>query len=151
MASVEAALQLIASLHWLAIEQYTLQASHLGRWGYPKLAAHAAADAEEEREHLLKVLERLEYYDIEPTCDHERAEWPRHDVEGMLAANYALEVKVMEAERGCVLVARDAGDELTALVFADLLAGSEKSVKEIEAERRIIDQIGLDNYLANKV
>lgn len=151
VASVEAALQLIAGLHWQAIEQYAIQAAHFARWGYSKLAADAAADAAEEREHLAKVAERLEFYDVQATCEHDRPEWPRHDYEGILAANLALETRVMEAERGCILVARGAGDELTALVFAELLAGSEESVKKIEAAMRQIDQIGLDNYLADKV
>lgn len=151
VASVEAALQLAASLHWLAIEQYTLQAVHFARWGYSKLAAEAAADAQEEREHLAKVAERLEFYDVQATCDHEKPSWPRHDYEGILSANLALETKVMEAERGCILVARAAGDELSALVLTELLAGSEEAVKKIEAARRLIEQIGLDNYLADKV
>ena len=151
VASVEAALQLSASLHWLAIETYTTQAEHFDRWGYSKLAEAARADAKEERGHLKAVLARLEYYDVQPTCDHGHPSWPRHDYEGILDANLALESAAAEAERGNILVARDSGDELSALVFADLLAGSEQSIKEIEATQRVIEQIGLDNYLANKV
>ncbi len=151
VASVEAALQLSVSLHWLAVEQYTVQAEHLARWGYSKLAEEAREDAEEERGHLRKLLSRLEFYDIEPTCDHDHAEWPRHDYEGILASNYALEVKSMMAERGNVMVARSAGDELTAIVFAEILAGSEASVRNIEGTMRVIEQIGIDNFLADKV
>ena len=65
VASVEAALQLSVSLHWLAVEQYTVQAEHLARWGYSKLAEDAREDAEEERGHLRKLLARLEFYDID--------------------------------------------------------------------------------------
>lgn len=151
VASVEAALQLSAKLHWLAIQQYAAQAEHFGRWGYSKLAEAARGDADEEREHLQKVMERLEFYDIQPTYDHDQPNWPRHDYEGILASNYALETSAMVAERANILVARQAGDELSALVFADLLAGSEASVREIEAAQRVIEQIGIDNYLANKV
>lgn len=149
--SVEAALQLSAGLHWLAIEQYAAQAAHFKRWGYPKLAEEAEADAEEERGHLDAVLGRLEFYDISPSYEHDKPEWPRHDYEGILAANYTLELKAMNAERGNVIVARGAGDELSALVFADLLAGSEEAVAKIEATRKKIDQIGLDNYLSAKI
>lgn len=151
VASVEAALQLVVGLHWLAIEQYATQAAHFARWGYSKLAEQAQEDAEEEREHLDKAMQRLEFYDIAPMCDHEHSNWPRHDYEGILASNYALETKVMEAERACILVARGVGDEMTALVFAELLAGSEASVRGIEATQRQIEQIGLDNFLADKV
>lgn len=151
VSNVEAALQLSASLHWLAIETYSMQAEHFDRWGYPKLAEAARADAEEERSHLHLVAERLEFYDVQPTTDHDKPDWPRHDFEGILASNLALEEKVMYVERANVIVARNCGDEVSAKVFAELLAGSEQSVKEIEATKRLIEVIGLDNYLANKV
>ncbi len=149
--SVEAALQVSARLHWLAIAQYTSQAEHFDRWGYSKLAAAAREEAEDERGHLRAVMSRLEFYDIQPTTEHDQPNWPRHDFEGILASNYALEAAAMVTERGNVLVARAAGDELSAAVFAQLLAGSEESVARIEADRRLIEQIGLDNFLANKV
>ena len=148
---VIAALQLSRSLHLTAIEQYQDQAVHFLRWGYSKLAAEAEADVEEERGHLKAITARLEFYDVEPECGHEEAEWPRHDYEGILDANYALESGAMNVERSNVIVARHAGDELTAGIFASILAGSEASVSANEAAKKQIEQIGLDNYLANKV
>jgi bacterioferritin len=149
--TVEAALQLSRGLHLTAIEQYQAQSEHFRRWGYKKLAEVADADVEEERGHLKLVTERLEYYDIAPGYEHSAPEWPRHDYEGILDANYALESGAMYAERANIRVARDAGDELTAKIFAKLLKGSEASVSEIEATKKLIEVIGLDNFLANKV
>jgi bacterioferritin len=149
--SVIDALQRAASLHLTAIENYQAQQAHFDRWGYPKLAEQAAADAEEERGHVREVLGRLEYYDAQATYDHAAPSWPRHDYEGILAANMALEEMAAAAEKAGVLACRAVGDERSALVFADLLEGSEKSIKEIEATQRVIEQIGLDNYLSTKV
>lgn len=145
------ALHLSRRLHLTAIEQYQDQAVHFRRWGYSKLATEAEADVEEEREHLKVITARLEYYDVGCECSHESPEWPRHDYEGILDANYALESGAMNAERANVIVARNAGDEITAGIFASILAGSEASVSAIEATKKQIEQIGLDNYLANKV
>lgn len=145
------ALHLSRRLHLTAIEQYQDQAVHFRRWGYTKLADAFDADVEEERGHLKLVTERLEYYDIEPECGHEDSEWPRHDYEGVLDANYALEYGAMNVERANIIVARNAGDEITAKIFVKLLKGSEASVSDIEATKKQIEQIGLDNYLANKV
>ncbi len=144
-------LQAAAALHLTAIENYQAQAEHLDRWGYGKLAAACREDAEEERGHLRDVLARLEFYDAETPYAHEQPDWPRHDYEGILAANLALESAAMEVERAAVVACRAVGDELSALVFAKLLAGSEASVAEIEAVQKVIEQIGLDNYLANQV
>lgn len=148
---VENALQLSMRLHLTAIENYQTQSAHFERWGYPKLAAAKQEEADEEREHLGKILARLEYFDIEPQCDHDRPAWPRHDFEGILAANLELETAAAKAERANVLACRAVGDEQSALVFASLLEGSEASIAEIEAEMKVIEQIGLDNFLANKV
>lgn len=145
------ALQASVRLHLLAIETYQSQAEHFGRWGYSKLAAKYRADVSEEREHLAKVMARLEYYDEQPAYDHDEPNWPRHDFEGIVTSNLELESTAAKVERANILVSRAAGDEISALVFADLLEGSEASVAELEAVQKVLDQIGTDNYLANQV
>lgn len=145
------ALQASVRLHLTAIENYQAQAEHLDRWGYGKLADAARGEAEEERRHLHEVQARLEFYDVQPTYDHDQPDWPRHDFEGILAANLALESAAAEVERGNVLACRAVGDELSAKIFAELLAGSEEAMAAIEATQRVIEQIGVDNYLANQV
>lgn len=145
------ALQASVRLHMTAIETYQSQAEHLDRWGYGKLAAAYRGDVDEERGHLSKVQTRLEYYDVQPAFDHDQPDWPRHDFEGILAANLSLESNAAEVERANVLACRAVGDELSAEIFSELLEGSEASVAEIEATQRVIEQIGLDNYLANQV
>jgi bacterioferritin len=148
---VVASLQFAVSLHLTAIENYQTQSAHFGRWGYSKLAAQYAEDAEEERGHLDALLKRLEYYDVQPTYNHEQPSWPRHDFEGILASNYDLEAETANAERAAILACRNVGDEQSALVFAANLAGSEESIAAIEATQKVLEQIGLDNYLANQV
>lgn len=148
---VVASLQAVVSLHLTAIEHYQTLSAHFGRWGYSKLAAKYREDAEEERGHLSSLLERLEYYDVQPTYQHEQPSWPRHDVEGIIASNYDLEVAAANAEKAGIIACRKVGDERSALVFAEILAGSEESIASIEATQKILEQIGLDNYLANQV
>lgn len=145
------ALQASVGLHLTAIEHYQSLAEHFDRWGYGKLAVAYREDAEEERGHLREVLARLEYYDTQATHEHEPPDWPRHDYEGILAANLALETAAAEVERANVLACRAVGDEISALVFASLLEGSDSSIAKIEATQKVIEQIGVDNYLANQV
>jgi bacterioferritin len=148
---VVASLQLGVSLHLTAVEHYQTLAAHFGRWGYSKLAAKYAADAAEEREHLDALLKRLEYYDVQPKYEHDQPSWPRHDFEGILASNYDLETATANAERAAVLACRRVGDEVSAQVFAANLAGSDASIAAIEATQKVLEQIGLDNYLADQV
>lgn len=145
------ALQASLALHLQAIEHYQTLSEHLGRWGYAKLAAKYAEDVEEERGHLKSVLARLEYFDVQATYDHEQPDWPRHDYEGILASNLAIESSAAEVERGNITACRNVGDEQSALVFVGLLEGSEASIRDIEAAQKVIEQIGLDNYLSLQV
>lgn len=145
------ALQSSIRLHWTAVENYETQGLHLARWGYHALGKRFLADAEEERGHLRNVIDRAEYFDAAPSFVHQFPTWPRHDVPGILSYNLELERKAAEVERANVLAARSVGDELSAGVFASLLEGSEASIREIEADLRVIDAIGLDNWLANLV
>lgn len=149
--AVVEALQASVRLHLTAIEHYQAISEHFGRWGYAKLAHKYAEDVTEERDHLKKCLARLEFYDVQPTYEHDRPEWPRHDFEGILAANLSLEIAAAQVERANILTCRNVGDEISALIFADLLEGSEGSIGEIEAAQKVIEQIGLDNYLSVQV
>mgnify|MGYP006282419079 CR=1 FL=1 len=149
--SVVDALQASVALHLTAVEHYATLAEHLDRWGYSKLGEKYRADADEERGHLKSCVDRLEFYDVAPVLTHPAPSWPRHDYAGILEANLTLERTAATVERSNVVATRAVGDELSALVFADLLSGSEESIQEIEAAQTVIGQIGLDNYLANQV
>lgn len=145
------ALQASIRLHWTAVENYASQAEHFARWGYGKLAERFRADAEEERGHLVALMARLEFFDAAPSFVHQFPTWPRHDVLGILAYDLDLERKAAEVERANVTAARSFGDEITAGIFAGLLKDSEESIQKIEADQRVIETIGLDNWLPNFV
>jgi bacterioferritin (cytochrome b1) len=96
------------------------------------------------------VVERLEFFDAQPTYEFEQPIWPRHDFEGILEVNYTFDQTAANAERSGYTLCMELGDAVTSKLFTKLLKGSEKGLAEIEATRLVIDQIGLDNYLANQ-
>jgi len=77
----------------------------------------------------------------------------RDSVPEFLAAALDLERSAAEAERAGIVTARAAGDEGTAAILVQLLAGSEASILEIEGDLSLLadDQVGLDNWLANQI
>jgi bacterioferritin (cytochrome b1) len=144
-------LQASIRLHWTAVENYLSQGEHFARWGYGLLAERFRGDAEEERGHLVALMARLEYFDAAPSFVHQFPTWPRHDVPGILAYNLELERKAAEVERANVIAARAYGCETTAGIFAALLKDSEESIERIEADQKLIEAIGLENWLANHI
>ena len=145
------ALQASLALHWSQAEMYDLQSSHLTRWGYAKLGETWAAYASEERGHIKTLSERLEFFDVQPSPTHGEPELPRHDFEAILDSNYDADVQAAEVERAGYMTCDAVGDSVSAKIFTKLRRGSEDSMAGIEAIRKVIEQIGLDNYLANQV
>lgn len=144
-------LQKDLSLHWGAAEAYQLIGEHLARWGYGKLGDKYSADAEEERGHIAKLVGRLEFFDAPPGVDHVTPAFPRRDFVGILDVAYRIENEAAACERAGYAVSLSNGDPVSASLFLELLDDSEDSIREIEATRLVIEQVGLDNFLANQI
>ena len=55
------------------------------------------------------------------------------------------------AERATIVAARSAGDEITANIMIPLLQGSEDGIILYEGFLKLIEQMGLDNFLSIQV
>lgn len=144
------ALRASLRLHWQAIEFYSAYAAWIAPQ-YAKLGERYAADAEEERGHARLCMDRLRFFGEPAVFDHADPTVPTEGFEAFLTEALALETAAAELEEKNVALARGENDERSALVFAELLAGSEASILEIEATRQTLAEIGLDNYLANLI
>jgi bacterioferritin (cytochrome b1) len=143
-------LQASLKLHLAQGEAYRSQSEHFTRWGYPALGKKWCEYADEELTHAKMLMARLEFFDASPDLEHSVAEWPRHDFEGILVSNYEGDEAAAAAERSGLATCMGAGDIVTSKIFTTLLRGSEDSMAAIEAIQKVIEQIGVDNYLANQ-
>ena len=55
------------------------------------------------------------------------------------------------AERATITAARSVGDEMTASIMIPLLQGSEDGIKLYESYLKLIEQMGIDNFLTLQV
>lgn len=140
-----------ALLHIQAIEVYSEQAVHLREWGYAKLAAKCEEDAKEEREHLDRIVARLEFLDEPVGQSAVTLAWPRHSITGLITSNLTLERSSAESEREGITVSVEGKDEGTAEVFRENLKGSEQGVQFWKAQAKILNTIGEANYLAAQI
>lgn len=140
------------NIHWQQTTALTAQAIHLERWGYKKLAAVIKEDAEEEHQHAAVNIERLEFFDqnYQPLVVSP-PQWQRHDMIAMIKYNLDSVREASVTERGTIVAARAVGDELTANIMIPLLEGSEKGIKLYESYLKLIEQMGLDNFLTLQV
>lgn len=140
------------NIHWQQTTALSAQAVHLERWGYKKLAEIIKSDAEEEHQHAIINLKRLEFFDIDyqplivasPT-------WTRHDMVAMIQYNLNSVREAASIERAVITEARIVGDEITANIMIPLLQGSDDGIKLYESYLKLIEQMGLDNFLTLQV
>jgi bacterioferritin (cytochrome b1) len=136
------------NIHWQQTTSLSAQAVHLERWGYKKLAAIIKADALEEHQHSIINLTRLEFFDqdYQPLVVSPPS-WTRHDMVAIINYNLASVREAADAEKATIVAARAVGDELTANIMIPLLQGSEDGIKLYEGYLKLIEQMGIDNFL----
>jgi bacterioferritin (cytochrome b1) len=140
------------NIHWQQTTSLTAQAVHLERWGYKKLAAILREDAQEEHEHAAINIKRLEFFDVDyqPLVVSPQT-WTRHDIVAMIQYNLNSVREAAAAERATITAARSIGDELTANSMIPLLQGSENGIELYESYLKLIEQMGVDNFLTLQV
>lgn len=136
------------NIHWQQSIELTNQGSHLKRWGYSKLGNLFSQYGEEERQHATIAVERLEFFDSDhqPITITPRV-WKRHDIKSIIEFNLQGVMNAAVVEKAVIKTARDNGDEITAQVFIPLLKGSDDGIAEFERMLKLIQQMGMENFL----
>ena len=140
------------NIHWQQTTVLTAQAEHLQRWGYKKLAAIIKEDAIQEQTHAAINIKRLEFFDIDyqPLVLNPPV-WKRHDMVAMINYNLDSVREASAAERATIVAAMEIGDQITVQMFIELLQGSEDGIELYEGFLKLIEQMGLDNFLTLQV
>lgn len=140
------------NIHWQQATVLTAQAEHLERWGYKKLAAIIKEDSKQEQEHAAINIKRLEFFDVDyQPLIVSPPSWKRHDMVSMIQYNLDSVREASAAERATIFAARSVGDEITANMFIKLLQGSEDGIQLYEGYLKLIEQMGIDNFLTLQV
>jgi bacterioferritin (cytochrome b1) len=140
------------NIHWQQTTSLTAQAEHLERWGYKKLAAVIKEDSIEEQEHAAINISRLEFFDADyqPLVVSPQV-WKRHDMVAMIQYNLNSVQQAATVEKATIVAARAVGDEITAKIMIPLLQGSEDGIRLYEGYLKLIEQMGVDNFLTLQV
>jgi bacterioferritin (cytochrome b1) len=140
------------NIHWQQTTSLSAQAIHLERWGYNKLSNRIREDAEEEHQHAIINIKRLEFFDIDyQPIVISPPKWTRHDMVAMITYNLNSVREAAAAERETIVAARSVGDEITANIMIPLLQGSENGIELYEGYLKLIEQMGIDNFLTLQV
>ena len=134
-----------------ALNQYMLHAEMQNSWGYKRLYAETKKQAIGEMKHAEELMERIIFLEGTPNL----ADLPKlnigKDVKQQLTNDLALEKGAVAEYNAAVAAARKAGDNVSADLLDKLLHDEEGHVDHLETQLSLIDQLGLENYLAQQL
>jgi len=134
-----------------AISQYFLHGEMCQNWGYKKLYEHTKKESINEMKHAEELTERLLFLEGHPNL----GELPKlnigKDVKEQFENDLVLEKNAVAAYNEAILVCRKAGDQASADLLQEILSDEEGHVDFLEEQLGLIKEIGIQNYLAQKV
>lgn len=134
-----------------AIMQYILFSETCEDWGYHKLAAAYKSEAIQEMGHAERLVERIVFLEGTPHMTMNREIKADRNMQKNLEMNLQAEMDGIAIYRDGIDIAREKEDNGTRKMLEEILKQEEDHVDWIEAQMNIIDQVGLENYLAQQM
>ena len=134
-----------------AINEYILHAEMCENWGYERLSKRTKMESIGEMKHAEKLIERILFLEGMPKMDQLGKISIGTNVKQQLENDLALEKSAVAAYNKAIEVCRKAGDNATADFLKDILKDEEGHVDNLETELGLIEQVGLQNYLAQQI
>ncbi len=134
-----------------AIDQYMLHAEECEDWGYEKLHSYIKRRAITEMKHAEALIGRILFLEGTPVVNQL---FPLHiadNVEGIMENDRLAEMRAIKSYNESIIVAREALDQTTGELFDAHLKQEEEHLDWIEEQQDQIEQIGIQNYLAEQM
>lgn len=134
-----------------AINQYWVHAEMCANWGYAKLHEAAEHRALGEMKHAEMLIERIIFLDGKPVVSNLKKISIGGDVEKQHRNDLSAEEGAVAAYNSGVAQARDLGDNGTRELLESILKDEEEHLDWLEAQLDQIEQMGIQNYLAQQL
>jgi bacterioferritin len=134
-----------------AINQYFLHAKMCQSWGYARLAGYLRKESIDEMKHADAVIERILYLGGLPNLQRLWHLRIGETVPEQFTSDLALENEAIPRLQKGVEQLRSAGDVGSALLLEGILRAEEEHKDWLEMQLELIEQIGLQNYLAQQM
>ncbi len=131
-----------------AINQYFLHAEMCANWGYYKLAGTTRKESIEEMTHAEKLMERIIFLDGTPNMSELFRINVGQNVSQQLKNDLQLEYEAVRRLNQGIALCRDSGDDGSRELLKSILLDEEHHIDWLEAQLHAIDEMGVQNYLA---
>jgi bacterioferritin len=134
-----------------AVNQYILHAEMCENWGYDRLSKWTKLQAIGEMKHAEKIVERILFLEGFPKMDELAKITIGKNVKQQVENDLALEKGAVAGYNKSIDVCRKAGDHGTADFFKEILKDEEGHLDHLETELGLIEQLGLESFLAQQL
>jgi bacterioferritin len=148
---IVAVLNEILAAELAAINQYFLHAKMCGNWGFAKLAARLRHESIDEMKHADQLIERILYLGGLPNVQRLGRIRIGETVPEILASDTALEHEAIPRLNQAVALCAAHGDNGTRALLEQILVSEEEHLDWLEAQQELIQQVGLQGYLAQQI
>jgi bacterioferritin len=133
-----------------AISQYMVHSEMCDSWGYDKLHKAIERQAMDEMHHAEWLIRRIIFLEGTPVISKLNPIEIGQTVVEMVGNDQEAELAAVRAYNQAIAMARDAGDQATGDLLLQILKMEEGHADWAEMQRAQIEQMGLQNYLANQ-
>lgn len=134
-----------------AINQYFVHAEMCNDWGYEALYKAIRAESIDEMKHAERLIERILYLNGVPNVQRLGKINIGETVAEQLQADLALEYLAVPRLQKGIELCTERGDEGTRVLLSEILVSEEEHIDWLESQLEQIDQMGIENYLAQQV
>ncbi len=134
-----------------AINQYILHAEMCENWGYHRLSRQTKMQSIGEMKHAEQLIERILFLEGMPNMGEMGKLTIGKNVKQQLENDLALEKSAVVSYNKAVEICRKAGDNASADFLKEFLKDEEEHVDQLETELSLMEQLGLQNYLAQQL
>jgi bacterioferritin len=141
----------VLSAELTAINQYFAHAMMCKNWHYERLAEHNRKESIDEMKHAQEVIERILYLEGTPNMSAYMKINIGADVKQQHLNDLELEKSAVERLNRGAGICRETSDNGTRVLLETILADEEKSIDFLEAQLQQIEDVGIENYLAQQI
>lgn len=134
-----------------AINQYFIHAKMCRNWGYERIASRVKKESIDEMKHADELIERILFLDGVPNLQKLHKVHVGETVAEQFKLDLALEYEALKRLNDGIKACRDAGDHGSEELLRKILVSEEEHVDWLESQTTLIDQLGVQNYLAQQV
>jgi bacterioferritin len=134
-----------------AINQYFVHGEMCENWGYERLHKIIRMHSIGEMKHAEELIERVLFLEGIPNVQRLGKINIGETVPEILKADYALEMDALPRLNKGIEVCRELGDNNSRHLLEQILHDEEEHVDWLEAQISLVEQVGVQNYLAAQI